>query len=141
MQNPSGVAVDSSGGMYIADFGNHIIRFVNATSGIVSNFAGTGTAAYTGDNGAATSASLNAPYNVQMFFGAVFISDSGNNVIRKVVIATGIITTIAGNGTAALSGDGGAATSATLNSPRGIAVAPTSVQFHCYPISGWPESG
>ena len=123
LNDPWGVAVDKTGNIYIADRGNNVIRKVTATTGIITTIAGNGTAGYTGNNGLATSASLNGPDGITLdSAGNMYISDQYNNVIRKVTKSTGIITTIAGNGTAGFSGDNGPATSAKLNDPSlGIA--------------------
>ena len=95
---PSGVALDASGNLYIADYGNSVIRTVS-TAGIISTFAGNHTAGYTGDGGAATAAELNVPTGVAFdASGNLYIADYGNYRIRKVNTA-GIISTIAGNGT------------------------------------------
>jgi len=116
-----GVGVDSAGNVYIADTYNARIRKVTA-GGSISTLAGNGTWGYTGDNGPATSAELNYPIAVAIDqSGNVYIADSGNNVVRKISTAGGI-STVAGNGTAGYSGDGGAATSAKLNSPESVAV-------------------
>ncbi len=118
---PEEVAVDASGNVYIADLRNNRIRKVTAATGIITTFAGTGTAGYSGDGGAATSAELSYPAGVAVDASRnVYIID--DNRIRKVTAATGIITTIAGNGTAGYSGDGGAATSAELYYSNGVAV-------------------
>src|SRR5207253_3177555 len=85
--------------------------------------AGNGNAAFAGDGGAATGASLNGPAGVALdASGNLYIADSNHNRIRKVAAATGIITTVAGNGDAAFAGDGGAATSASLSYPYGVAL-------------------
>ena len=115
--NPTGVTVDALGNIFIAD-GN--IRKVD-TSGVISTVAGNSNYGYSGDGGAATSASLDAEGVILDAFGNIFIADAGNNRIRK-VDTSGVISTIAGNGTQGFSGDGGAATSASLNNPTGIAV-------------------
>ncbi len=118
---PSRVAFDPNGNMYFADWGNQVVRKVD-TSGTITTVAGNGTPGYSGDGGAATSASLSAPVDVALDAkGNLYIADSQNNVIRK-VDTSGTITTVAGNGTAGYSGDGGPATSATLNWPMGVAV-------------------
>jgi len=118
---PCGVAVDNLGDIFIADLGNNRIRKVNA-NGIITTVAGNGRAAYSGDGGVATNASLNEPYGVAVDgSGNIFIADLGNNRIRK-VNAGGIITTVAGNGSAGYSGDGGAAINASLDEPYGVAV-------------------
>ncbi len=120
LSGPRGVAVDASGNIYIADNGNHRIRKVS-TAGIITTIAGSGLEGFSGDGGPATSASLRFPNYVAVDrAGNVYVSDTGNNRIRK-VSAAGTITTIAGNGVEGFSGDGGPGASAALNQPRGIA--------------------
>jgi uncharacterized protein (TIGR03437 family) len=117
---PSGVTVDSSGNVYIADTVNNRVRKVS--SGNISTIAGNGGFSYSGDGGAATKAQLNAPASVAVdSAGNYYIADTANNVVRKVSV-NGTITTFAGNGTAGFGGDNGAAASAQLNSPQGVAV-------------------
>jgi hypothetical protein len=114
------VAVDSLGNIYIADILNHRIRKVD-TGGIISTIAGTGVVGYSGDGGPATSAELNKPMFLTVDdYDNVYISEQLNNVIRKIDTSTGIISTVAGNGTAGFSGDGGLATSAQINQPFGL---------------------
>jgi lysophospholipase L1-like esterase len=123
---PTAVAVDAAGDLFIADYGNNLIRKVDA-HGIISTVAGLiskgqGVQGYSGDGGLATKAKLNAPTSVALdTAGNLFIDDSGNNRIRK-VDTHGKIKTVAGNGTPDFSGDGGAATNATLNSPAWVVV-------------------
>ncbi len=120
---PYGLAVDTAGNIYIADLENNRIRKVTASTGIISTVAGNGTAGYSGDGGAATSAEINFPYGVAVdSAGNIYIADNGNQRIRKVTVSTGIISTVAGNGIVGYSGDGGPATSAELDSPTGVAV-------------------
>ncbi|SFM54984.1 NHL repeat-containing protein, partial [Paenibacillus sp. 1_12] len=120
--DPSGVAVDNSGNVYIADKNNHRIRKVDKTTRNISTLAGTGTLGYSGDGGAATSASLNLLFGVAVdSSGNVYIADTNNHRIRK-VDTTGNISTLAGTGVAGSSGDGVAATSAELKNPTGVAV-------------------
>src|ERR1017187_8699646 len=96
LNSPSAIAIDAAGNIYIADTRNHRIRKIN-TSGIISTFAGNGTPGYAGDGGSATSAELNAPQGVAVdSANNVYISDTGNNVVR-VVNSNGTIRTIAGN--------------------------------------------
>lgn len=123
LNGPSGVAVDAAGNVYIADSLNNRVREVSASTGNISTIAGTGTAGYSGDGAAATSAKLNSPSRIATDSSAnIYIADTNNNRVRKVTASTGVITTVAGNGTAGYSGDGAAATSAMINGPRGIAV-------------------
>jgi sugar lactone lactonase YvrE len=118
---PDGVAVDASGNLFIADSGNQRIRRVD-TNGIITTVAGNGSGGYSGDSGAATKASLHAPYHMAVdASGNLFIADLYNSRVRK-VSTSGIITTVAGNGTWGYSGDGGAATNASLADPVGVAV-------------------
>jgi len=115
--SPMYSATGPAGEVYIVDSGHNVVRKV--ADGLITTVAGTGTPGYSGDNGAATSATLNAPAGVAVdSAGNLYISDSGNSVVRKV--AGGIIATVAGSGVANYSGDGAAATSATLNGPSGI---------------------
>ena len=119
LNTPSGVAVDTAGNVYIADRLNHRIRRVTA-AGIITTFAGTGTASFSGDGGPATSATLNSPDAVAVDgAGNVYISDTNNRRIRKVTVA-GTISTFAGNGTVNYSGDGGPAISAGIPAPGGV---------------------
>jgi sugar lactone lactonase YvrE len=122
LSNPNGVAVDSGGDLFIADTNNNRIREVSA-AGIITTVAGTGTAGFSGDGAAATAAELSGPTSVVVdVFGNLFITDAGNNRIRRVAAGSGIITTFAGNGAFGFSGDGGPATATALNGPKGLAV-------------------
>ncbi len=125
----SAVAVDGHGDLFIADSGNNRIREVTPGSdglpsdGTIDTVAGGGSALiYSGDGGSATAATLNDPTGAAVDDdGNVFIADSGDNVVREVT-RVGIITTIAGDGTAGYSGDGGPAAAAELDVPTGVAV-------------------
>ncbi len=123
LKMPTAVSLDSSDNIYIADTYNYVIRLITVSTGIITKFAGGG--GYSGgDGGAATSAGLDGPYGiiVDKSSGYVYIADTQNNRVRRVVISTSIITTVAGTGTAGHSGDGGAATSAALNGPYSLYV-------------------
>ena len=125
LNSPASVAVDSSGNLYIADYYNHAIRKVTVATKDISTVAGNGTAGYSGDGSAATSAQLFLPWGVALdSSGDIFIGDSGNNVIRE-VSSSGTITTLAGNHAtgAGYSGDGGPAIGAQLNGPAGLVVS------------------
>ncbi len=119
---PIGVAVDSSGNVYIADFGNSRVRKVSASGAIIGTVAGNGSTGYSGDGGPAANAQLNGPQGVAVdAAGNLYIADTENNAIREVTPA-GLIATVAGNSLAGYSGDGGQATSAQIGSPVGVAV-------------------
>lgn len=116
-----GVATDSAGNLYIVDAGNQRIRKVD-TSGIISTVVGTGVPGFSGDGGLATAAQLRDPARIAVDrAGNLYITDAGNRRVRKVT-TSGMISTVAGNGTAGFSGDGGPATSAQLRLPYGLAV-------------------
>jgi len=121
LAEPADIAVDAAGNLYIADLQNDRVRKVS--NGIITTVAGNGTEGFSGDDGPATNASLNFPSGLAVDAkGDLYIADSLNNRVRKV--SSGIITTVAGSGTAGFSGDGGPATSASLSLPfsSGIAV-------------------
>ena len=123
LYQPAAVVVDGAGNLYIADTTNNRVRKVSAATGTIATVAGNGSQAFSGDGGPATAAAISAPNGVGVdAAGNLYIGDTGNNRIRKVSAATGIITTIAGNGVSGFSGDGGPASAATLGGPRGIAV-------------------
>lgn len=177
MLNPSGVAVDSSGNIYIADTSNHVIRMVNS-GGTISTFAGTNVGGYSGDGGAANLAQLDLPTGVAVDkSGNVFIADSGNNVIREVSggniktvvgavpgqfmndpesvlvdssgnlfiseqsgyriseFSNGTLTVLAGNGNIGFSGDNGPGTEASLDEPTGIALDSQGYLYICDTIN------
>src|SRR4051812_12225513 len=120
---PYGVAVDAAGNLYIADTNSHRIRKVTAATGVITTIAGNGAFGYSGDTGPAISAAFDAPTDVVVDgAGNVIVADTNNNRVRKVNAGTGIITTVAGNGTRAYGGDNGPATAAALSHPYGVAV-------------------
>ncbi len=130
LNNPSGVAVDSSGDLFIADTYNDIIREVSATTKVIKTIGGTdpsgsgsssNNAGYSGDGGPATAAKLNDPQGIFVTSsGDLYFTDTFNSAIREINSSTGIISTVAGNGTSGYTGDGGAATNAELTDPGGL---------------------
>lgn len=116
---PSGIAFDAQGNLYIADSYNFRVRRI--TNGVITTIAGNGTQGYSGDNGLATSAQLNYASGIAIDAqGNLYIGDYGNQRVRKV--SSGIITSVAGNGTYGCSGDNGLATSAQLMVPAYVAL-------------------
>jgi hypothetical protein len=115
----TGVAVDSAGNLYIADSGNN--RVLKLSDGVLTTVAGEGTYGFGGDGGPATSAQLKNPAGLAVDSDdGLYIADSGNNRIRKVL--DGVITTVAGDGTRGFGGDNGLATSAQFDSLSSIAI-------------------
>ncbi len=115
----SGVAFDVFGNLYITDLSDNFVRKVN-TAGIISTFAGNGTGSFSGDGGAAIAAEVHGTSAVACdVAGNVYIADYYNSRIRR-VNTSGIISTFAGNGLSGYTGDGGAATAATLGTPQGL---------------------
>jgi Bacterial Ig-like domain (group 3) len=122
LYDPSSVAVDSGGDIFIDDTGNSVIREVSAATGDITTVAGGGAINSPTYSGLATGAQVGAA-GVAAASGTLYIADSSNNVVRAVNIATDQMTTVAGDGTAGYSGDGGAASAATLNLPNGVALS------------------
>ncbi|MEU5667420.1 RICIN domain-containing protein [Streptomyces longwoodensis] len=128
LNRPYGVAVDSTGTVYVCEFSGHRVRRIT-TDGKITNVAGTGRAGFSGDNGPAASAQLNSPREVAVdSAGAVYIADAGNHRVRKIT-PDGTISTVAGTGAAGFGGDGGPATAARLNGPFGVAVDSTDTLY------------
>jgi sugar lactone lactonase YvrE len=122
---PTAIALDAANNLYVADTGNHRIRKINATTGIITTVAGDGTQGYSGDAGPATSAAIDSPTGLALDNqNNLYLADTHNHRIRKITAATGIITTIAGTGTQSFSGDTAASTAATLALPHGITIDP-----------------
>lgn len=120
LDNPTAIAVDYSGRIYFSDqFNQRIRRIVNGT---ISTFAGTGTPGFSGDGGPASAAGLNFPGGMTVDQGgALYFTDGPNQRVRR-ISPDGVISTVAGNGAAAFSGDGGSATLASLNGAFGVAL-------------------
>src|SRR5262249_21762360 len=116
-----GIAVDSLGDLFIPEASR--IRRVDHVSGIITTLAGNGITGFSGDGGPATSAQINFARGLAVDrLGNLFIVDSNNNRVRRVDATTGVITTVAGNGTSGFSGDSGPATAASLSLPWAVAL-------------------
>ncbi len=123
LDSPTGVALDGSGNIYIGDSHNHRIRRLDAVSGVITTFAGTGTAGSSPNGTAAAAAALDLPTALAInSAGDVFFADSRVHLIRRIDHATSLVTTVAGNGAQGYAGDGGAATAASLDAPEGLAI-------------------
>src|SRR5215468_2130486 len=120
LDNPFGVARGPDGALYVCDSMNHAIRRIDR-NGVITTVAGAGKKGYSGDGGPALEATLNEPYEVRFDKqGNMIFVERLNHVVRRVDARTRIITTVAGSGKAGFSGDGGAATQATLDQPHSI---------------------
>ena len=118
---PHEIRFDRSGNFYIADMVNSAIRKVDAKTGVITTFAGTGKPGYSGDGGPANAAQLKQPHSIQFDpAGDLFICDIGNHVIRKVDMKTGIISTFAGTGKSGPTPDGSPIAGTPLNGPRSM---------------------
>jgi len=123
LNGPNEIALDSAGNIYIADTSNNRVRKVTVATGIITTIAGDGSTAFAGDglaaNGSQGAVGLSGPNAVAVDVnGNVYIGDSGHQRVREVTAATGIINTIAGDGIATATGNGGPAASATISGPR-----------------------
>ena len=121
LNNPFDVVFDLTGNLVFTDTFNHVIRRVDAKTGIIDTLAGTGQAGCSGDGGPARQTSYNQPYGLAVGRdGAIYTADRHNAAVRRIDGATGIVTTFAGNGTAAYSGDGGPANRAGMVEPNAL---------------------
>lgn len=135
LSTPQGVAVDTSGNLYIADYGNSRIREVS-TDGVITTIAGNGTSGFSGDGGLATSAQLAGPASLAVSSkGELFISEYLNNRVRK-VSPDGVISTFAGTARCCDLGDGGPAIEAIVPMPHGIALDSAENVY----VAEWPDS-
>ena len=118
MREPFMCAFDDAGNLYVCEATNHIVRRVDAATGVITTIAGTGESGYSGDGGPATEATMYEPYSLAIDSdGSVYIVDRLNAVVRK-VDADGIISTVAGTGELGYSGDGGPGNQAQMREPN-----------------------
>jgi sugar lactone lactonase YvrE len=126
LDNPFHPAFDKDGNLYFSDTNNHVVRRVDAKTGVITTVAGCGKKGYSGDGGPATKATLNEPYGIALDAGGnLFVVDRLNYCIRKINPA-GVITTLMGNGKSEYGGDGEEAAKARFKEPNGICVSPTA---------------
>ena len=132
VNNPYGVLIGRDRALYFCDLDNQRIRRLDLKSRTTTIIAGNGQRTYAGDGGAATAASLNMPHEIVFdLHGHLYIAERDNHVIRKVDGSSGVISTLAGTGTAGFSGDGGPASKAQLRSPHSIALGPDGRLLIC----------
>jgi DNA-binding beta-propeller fold protein YncE len=123
LNNPFDLAFDPGGNLCFSDTYNHCIRRIDARTGIISTIAGTGEAGFDGDTGPAIKARMNQPYGIVIDrVGTVYVADRLNQRVRRIDGSTGIMTTLAGDGSGKYSGDGGPADRAGLAEPNGLAL-------------------
>jgi len=120
---PHEVVIDGDGHLYVAERDNHVVRRIDAKTGVISTLAGTGTAGFSGDGGAADRAELRQPHSVSVAGRRLLICDTGNHRVRAVDLGTRQIETIGGTGEKLPTADGAALRGAPLNGPRAIALA------------------
>jgi streptogramin lyase len=131
LNDPSGIVRGPDGALYICDTANHRIRKVTS-EGKITTIAGTGEPGWSGDGGPATAAKLHEPYEVRLDkTGNLFWVERLSHSVRRRDAKSGIVATIAGDGTAGFSGDGGPATKAQLNEPHSIGFDKTGVLYIC----------
>lgn len=132
VNNPYGLVIGPDGALYFCEIGNHRVRRLDLKTNIVTTVAGSGEKGYAGDGGPALKAALNEPYEVRFDkAGNLFFAEMQNHVVRRVDAKTGIISTVAGTGTAGFSGDGGPARAAQLRQPHSIAFDPQGRLLIC----------
>ena len=119
---PRAIVFDPQGNLYFAETANHVIRKVTP-AGVLTTIAGTGVQGFAGDNGPATAAQLDSPAGLALdAAGNLYLADTHNHRIRRIAVATGLISTIAGTGAPGFSGDGSPAISAQLDLPTALAL-------------------
>jgi sugar lactone lactonase YvrE len=126
---PHEIQFDAAGHLYIAERDAHVVRKVDAGTGVISTLAGTGVAGFSGDGGPAHAAQLRQPHSIAVAQNRLLICDIGNQRIRRVDLATGIIETYAGTGVAQPTPDGAPREGTPLNGPRTFAFAPDGTLY------------
>jgi DNA-binding beta-propeller fold protein YncE len=125
LNGPFDLSFDPDGNLYFSDTFNHRIRRVDGRTGVIATVAGNGTAGYGGDGGPALAASFNEPYGIAVArAGNIYVADRHNHCVRQIDTAAGVVTTLAGTGTAGFAGDGGRAADARLVEPNGLGLDP-----------------
>jgi len=128
IDSPYGIALDAQGDLFLADTHNHCIRRVDHLTGTITSVAGSGQPGFSGDLSSANSALLRLPRGLALDpNGNLYVVDSANHRLRRIDGVSGQIVTVAGEGTEGYAGDPGAATSALLDSPRGVALSPAGL--------------
>ncbi len=128
IDSPTGLACDVSNNLYLADTHNHRIRRIDTATQIITTIAGTGVPGYSGDSTAAAAATLALPHGLTIDpTGNIYLADTANHRIRRIDAATGVITTVAGDGTQTFAGDNAPAITASLDSPRSTALSPAAL--------------
>jgi sugar lactone lactonase YvrE len=127
IDSPTGIALDNSSNLYLADTHNHRIRKIAASTGVITTIAGSGSQGFSGDTTAATTANLALPHGLTAdSAGNLYLADTANHRIRRIDATTGIITTVVGDGTQTFAGDNGPPTAASLDSPTATTLSPSS---------------
>ncbi len=125
LNQPYELAWDRDQNLYFVEIGNHVVRRVDAKSGVITTVAGTGKAGFSGDNGPAIKAQLNQPHSLAFdAAGLLYVCDILNHRIRRIDLSTGVITTWAGTGEKKTAADGSPITGSALHGPRALAFAP-----------------
>jgi sugar lactone lactonase YvrE len=127
LDSPGGLAVDADKNLYVADTRNNRIRKVSAKTGVISTIAGTGSLGNLGDGTLATGAAFALPHGLTIDSTGLYIVDTANHRIRRIDQATGVVTTIVGDGIQRFAGDGGPGKQASLDMPQSAAISPTNV--------------
>ncbi len=130
LNDPYEIRFDADGNMYFVEMLNAVVRRVDARTGNIATIAGTGERGFSGDGGLAVKAEFNRPHSIALDGkGSLFIADIGNHRIRRLDLATGIVTTFAGTGEREPTPDGAPVAGTPLNGPRALAFAPNGDMY------------